>query len=438
MKRIITLFLLVMSSLYTNSQTAKFEPADGKIYHGVGQAWKGETEYMAALNDSTIFPLVRHLYFDIPSTRPDKLKTFYSQLRGRLDTFKSGGFMPEISIAFVGPGAVSTDKEIAQSKHDSIIDSLAIIIKNYGKRVFVRPGFEFNGSWNGYHKYDYVKAFQKIVDKFTSAGIADSCAFIWCYEPSAPNDFDSVDTNGALWYPGNNYVDWFGIDVFNKDQFDQSLPDSSLGVITSKGKTQRFLKMAVQKNKPVHISEATAKNINISSDSLDSNNDWSTWFVPFWNFMTIHPEIKGFNYINWDWTKYPNWSSWGDARINNSSYIVSLYRTEMQKSKYIHLKGSLNNSIHAIIDKDGLTLYQNYPNPASENTKICFSTSHAGNVVIKIIDLSGRESKVVFNQFVNSGEHQLNVNVSDLKPGIYLYRIISQEIVQQRMMEVIR
>jgi hypothetical protein len=94
--------------------------------------------------------------------------------------------------------------------------------------------------------------------------------------------------------------------------------------------------MAREKGKPVFMSETSAKGMNISSDEQDGINDWKDWFAKFWEFIAVHKEIKGFNYINANWpvSAYPGW---GDSRIQNSAYVAQKYREEMKKPKYIHL-----------------------------------------------------------------------------------------------------
>jgi hypothetical protein len=344
MKKILLLFLFFFIQIDICKAESKFEPPDGRVYHGAQtMTFEGTKDplegYLTkALLDSTIQPAVRGFFFSIPGTRGPA-----QALRGLADfyhTADSVGFFPELSLFLVSN--VATDSIIANStQYDYIIDSIITLSKNYGKRMFLRIGGEFNGAgegWNGggYHPYEYVKMYRKIADMFESRGFKDSVALIWCYEPDAPNDFDSVDVKGARWYPGDEYADWFGLDVFNSQHFDQSLPDYERGQITRKGKSERFLAMARSKDKPVYMSETSAQGVNISADSLDSENDWNNWFAKFWEFIEVHPEIKGFSYIdaNWPVHAYPNW---GDARIENSPYVTHKYREEMHDPRYIHL-----------------------------------------------------------------------------------------------------
>jgi hypothetical protein len=318
---------------------ALLEPEAGKVYHGVQTMnFDGDRElsgYLGALNDSTLQPAVRGFFFTIPGSRgPAKA------LKGLADfyhTADSIGFIPELSL-FLNDGIASTDSIIAVSdEYDWIIDSVIMLSKGYGKSMFLRIGGEFNGPWNGYHKHHYVTMFRKVVDRFEAAGFRDSIAVNWCYEPAGPNDFDSVDIQGNLWYPGDGYADWFGLDVFNPEDFDQSLPDYRRGIITPKGKSERFLAMAREKGKPVFLSETSAKGMNISNDYQDGINDWDNWFAKFWHFIEVHGEIKGFCYINTSWPDHA-YPGWGDARIQNNTYVGEKYVEEMKKSRYIHLK----------------------------------------------------------------------------------------------------
>lgn len=66
-------------------------------------------------------------------------------------------------------------------------------------------------------------------------------------------------------------------------------------------------------------------------------------------------------------------------------------------------------------------LDQNFPNPAKTSTTVGFSLSQAANVKIQLYSIVGVPVKVIANEFYNSGYHQVNVAVSDLKPGIYIY-----------------
>ncbi len=318
---------------------ATLEPPDGKVYHGIQTVFGGHASYIATL-DSTTQPAVRGIFMDVPGSRPPQ--TNFNGLRSFLNDAKKIGYIPEVSLFLVTSQASptgATDSVIAlTTQHDEFLDSIVTIMKTFGGKLFLRIGGEFNGWWNGggYHPYLYPKAFQKIVDLCAAKDFRDSVATVWCYYPAAANDFDSLDAKGYRWYPGDGYVDWFGLDLFDAEDFDPALPDYNRGIITRKGKSERFLSMARSKGKPVFLNETSAKGVTITSDPQDGVNDWNAWFAKFWQFIDNHQEVKGFNYINqhWDVTGFPGW---GDARIENNAYVTAQYQAEMRKPKYIHL-----------------------------------------------------------------------------------------------------
>jgi hypothetical protein len=311
--------------------TAKFDPGSGRLYHGVGGDAPEIVAYDTAMLDTTR-PLIVKLYYSLPGSAPA-----FSQLRAGLAALKSVGRFPELSLELTD-GVIATDSIIATTAQlDSTIDSIASICKEFGGRIFIRPGFEFNGSWNGYTPYLYVNAFKKIVNRFRARGAADSAAFIWCYYPGAsPNDFDAADARGSRWYPGDDYVDWFGVDLFDSYDFDMTQPEDDANGITARGRTERFLQMARDKGKPVIVSEASAAGVNITADTLDGIDDWDSWFAPFWDFLTAHDEVRAFCYDNHDWG-----GTWGNARIDGNIYIVEMYTDEMSNPWYIHLPTSI-------------------------------------------------------------------------------------------------
>ncbi len=412
---------------------ALLEPEDGRVYHGVqtmtyesGDPLAG---YLGALNDATIQPAVRGYFMGIPSERGPNLPL--SGLKKFLKSADSIGFIPELSFFLIGNGFPSDSIFATTNQYDWIVDSAITLCKSYNRRMFLRIGGEFNGSgpgWNGggYHPYLYVSMFRKIVDMFASRGFRDSISINWCYEPDAGNDFDSVDARGARWYPGDNYVDWFGLDVFDAEHFDQSLPDFKSGVITKKGKSERFLQVARDKKKPVYLSETSAKAINVSNDYQDGIDDWNNWFEKFWTFIDNHKEIKGFNYIDANWP-VSAYAGWGDARIENSPYIVSKYKEEMKNPKYIHLSSSPSDIKELEISAINNHSVFIYPNPAFDFITI---TCIEGEVeIINTLGITIWKGNIVSGQ---------KIDISNLGDGIYFLKIINGNSIEIKKFVIMR
>jgi len=155
-------------------------------------------------------------------------------------------------------------------------------------------------------------------------------AFYWLCEIN----FSSRNFYLEPYYPGDDYVDWFGIDVFYARH------------ITGKYKpVEDFLKLAKKHKKPVMIGESTAAGVGV----LDGEKSWSDWFKPYFELIKNHKQIKAFCYINWDWVLDKHWGSpgtWGNCRIEENEIVRKRFVEELKKEKYLH-----NTTMEELKDK---------------------------------------------------------------------------------------
>ncbi len=114
---------------------------------------------------------------------------------------------------------------IVAGNHDAYLRSYARAAAAWGHTFYLRIAHEMNGDWypwcigvNGNTAAQYVAAWRHVVDLFRAEG-ATNVRWVWCpnvaYTGSAP--FASV-------YPGDAYVDWIGLDGYNRGT---SAPGSS-------------------------------------------------------------------------------------------------------------------------------------------------------------------------------------------------------------------
>ena len=83
-------------------------------------------------------------------------------------------------------------------------------------------------------------------------------------------------------------------------------------------------------------------------------------------------------------------------------------------------------------------LEQNIPNPAKDLTKIDFSTPTNGHVKIVLFTTEGKVVRELLSEEMTSGQHQLEVNVSDLASGTYYYKMITSDFAASKYMNVVR
>ncbi|MBM3985944.1 MAG: hypothetical protein FJ296_09700 [Planctomycetes bacterium] len=320
---------------------AKFEPPDGRILHGMGQWLDGNRNYVEALDDPALAPAAALYFMHLGDwVRPWEafLDTGYEMFRTHVDE----GRMLHLSLGLYGLDQqlrrkVAIDRDLARpSRYDEHVRDVAILVRKLGVPTFVRIGYEFNGPWNGYSPGYYPLAFRRIVEIFREEGVRNA-AFVWCWEASSPADFDELDEGAWRWYPGDDVVDWFGLDLFKATNFTPQTPGRS--VSSGFPDTLRFLAMAEKHRKPVMVAESSASMVEITAQEADGRRDWTAWFEPFFAFLAANPAIKAFHYINHDWkgSTAAESNGWKDADISHNAWLARRYANEMRDPLYLHV-----------------------------------------------------------------------------------------------------
>lgn len=112
--------------------------------------------------------------------------------------------------------------EIIAGKHDDTIHARAQGAKALGAEIFLRWGHEMNGNWypwaganNGAANggaAKYIAAYHHVHDLFVADG-ATNVVWVWCpLVTDVPNESWNHWKN---YYPGDDYVDWVGLDAYN-------------------------------------------------------------------------------------------------------------------------------------------------------------------------------------------------------------------------------
>lgn len=83
-------------------------------------------------------------------------------------------------------------------------------------------------------------------------------------------------------------------------------------------------------------------------------------------------------------------------------------------------------------------LKQNYPNPFNPVTNINFSIPKAGNVTLKVFDISGRETAALFSGRLSAGSYNYDFDASGLASGIYFYTLQSEGFIKTMKMVLVK
>ena len=84
------------------------------------------------------------------------------------------------------------------------------------------------------------------------------------------------------------------------------------------------------------------------------------------------------------------------------------------------------------------SLEANYPNPFNPTTNIRFSLPEAGFVKLEVFDILGKEVESLVNKNMEAGVYNINFNATNLKSGIYVYKLQTDNFVQVRKMMLLK
>ncbi len=87
---------------------------------------------------------------------------------------------------------------------------------------------------------------------------------------------------------------------------------------------------------------------------------------------------------------------------------------------------------------DKIELYQNYPNPFNASTNIHYHLPKSSFVELKIYDVLGREIKTLVNDFQESGEYKIRLDLKYMPSGIYFYCLKTDEFIEAKKLVLLR
>jgi hypothetical protein len=83
-------------------------------------------------------------------------------------------------------------------------------------------------------------------------------------------------------------------------------------------------------------------------------------------------------------------------------------------------------------------LHQNYPNPFNAETNISFSLAEAGNVTLKVYDITGRLVTTLVDGQMDAGEHVVSWDASSVSSGVYFYKLATADYSATKSMNLLK
>ena len=115
--------------------------------------------------------------------------------------------------------------------------------------------------------------------------------------------------------------------------------------------------------------------------------------------------------------------SWDVNHCELTYFLQDMDTKEILQGGKVMVNDLLPVSIEEDLTENGLAISNIYPNPFSNETNINFSIAEAGNVMVSIYDITGREVAVLVNSEMASGDHQITWEAGNTPNGIYFCTI---------------
>jgi len=219
------------------------------------------------------------------------------------------------SVIVIGLHLVNQLGSIIDGSADAVIDELGEWIRDQERPVFLRIGYEFDGSWNHYDPEEFKEAWIYLVHYFDKLGVKN-VSYVW-------QAHGGNTANIGRWYPGDVYVNWMGY-----SHFDEPNPGANI------------LSFAEIHDKPVMIAEATPR---VDLKAGDGAEHWNEWYAPLFEKISGNKRIKALAYINVAWDSQSMWQGkgWGDSRVQINEVIQENWQTEIEKESWLLASDSL-------------------------------------------------------------------------------------------------
>ena len=285
-------------------------PPDGETYFGfLYRWWDGTPAVNASYGDTRPFPerIKDAIAVELGGKTPSLMWVSGTWQRDDCTTVPFDDVIAQITRirAAVGAGVVpvldwiagggdlrspryhcATTNDVASGVLDDYVHAYARAVKAWGEPIFIRALCgEMNGSWwrncspkanSALSAAGFVAAWRRAVDIFRAEG-ADNVTWLW--NPNAMMGTE-VDTNVDAFWPGDEYVDWVGIDHY--DVGPPSWMDS-------------LYRFAAQHGKPVFLGEF---GIRHKSSTLTPPQQ-RQWLDAMFDYFAQHPLIKAITYFNY-------------------------------------------------------------------------------------------------------------------------------------------
>lgn len=272
-----------VAEVAANYSKAVHEPLYGCL---IGAFIDQDSSLGDAVKDGTGRPRRMPAAFERVIGKPHASYFFYMGYRSRLPEDWIAKLRDEGKMVHI---ALEPNLGLDTVRDDEYLQRLATDLRASGARIFLRFASEMNGPWVGYggNPAEYREKFRLVASKMHA--LAPNVAMVWC-------PYALPKQNIKNYYPGDEYVDWVGVNLYSVTYFNQDR--RTPGRWTHPGDLLESVYTTYAARKPIMIGEYGATHhSNLESKSVA---DFAMGCVGalYSSLPRVYPRVKAVFYFN--------------------------------------------------------------------------------------------------------------------------------------------
>ncbi len=207
---------------------------------------------------------------------------------------------------------------------DDYLRKFAEDCRDSGAKIFVRFASEMNGNWTKYSGQPklYVEKFRLVSRVLRQA---PNVAMVWCPYTTPENPIPA-------YYPGDDFVDWVGVNMYSVTYFNQNL--NTPGAHVEPKDMVEFVYNRWTRTKPMMICEYAATNYSAAEDSDVTDFAVRKIRALYEDLPKRFPRVKAINYFSTNAIQLEHRKN-NDYTLTRVESIGRLYRDLVSSSYFL-------------------------------------------------------------------------------------------------------
>lgn len=221
--------------------------------------------------------------------------------------------------------ALEPNSGLDKVKDDEYLRQLADDMRKSKARIFLRFASEMNGDWTKYsgNPAKYKEKFRLVAQVMRKR--ATNVAMVWAV-------YTTPRGNIPQYYPGDEFVDWVGVNMYNVTYFNQN-PNAPASQVRP-GDMLDYIYKRYSRAKPIMISEYATTHFSALENKPVIPFAISNIRTLYRELQTKYPRVKAINYFNSDNLRLQHRKN-NDYTVTDEPQVLATYRQAIGDQYFI-------------------------------------------------------------------------------------------------------